>query len=210
MEGREAATGVGGAHLLKIGAPRAHWGRGARAGHTVGTRALLLPGTRLRAGVGVSSTPDPRTAPPGRESRGGKLGHGSGTRSAAPRRLLPLPGAARCCAVGLRGAGQPGGGAATRPARCRPSMPSAASAAGSPGQPGQSFLERAWGVGRRLLVVVGCIARATDSHPGGLTPNSIPTTSSLVMPSLGMDWCLSELKRAPGSVALANLVRFRA
>lgn len=37
------------------------------------------------------------------------------------------------------------------------------------------------------------------SHPGGLTPNSIPTMSSLEMPSLEMPslvmgWCLSELK----------------
>lgn len=44
--GGVAATG-GGAHLLRIGTPRAHRGRGARAGHAVGTRALLLPGTRL-------------------------------------------------------------------------------------------------------------------------------------------------------------------
>lgn len=147
---------------------------------------------------------------------GGKLGPGSGTRSAAPRRLLPLPGAARCCAVGLRGAGQPGGGAATRPARCRPSMPSAASAAGSPGQRGQSCLERAWGFGEGCgggwvrgegSGMGGEQGRVhTPPHPGGLTPNGIPTMSFLVM-----GWCLSELQRAPGSgVAFALIVHFRA
>lgn len=122
---------VGGAHLLKIRAPRAHWGRGAGAGHTVGSRALLLPGTRLCARVGVSSTPDPGTAPPGGKL-GGKVGPRLGNAHCRPAPSPPPTGRRQVLRARLTGgrdsqveARRPAGPAAARacPVPCLPQGP---------------------------------------------------------------------------------------
>lgn len=137
--------------------------------------SALRPGRRLL-------NPRSRDCTPQEGKWGAKLGHGSQERAAPPRAVSSPcrapPGAAR---LACGGAGQPGGGAATSPARCRPSMPSAAAAAGSPGQPEQSCLERSLGVGRRL----GSRARAR-AHPAPPTRVDSQQHPHDVLPSDGL------------------------
>lgn len=158
---REAATGGGALTCSRSGLP-------APTGDEVPEQAIRWAPARSSfqelGSAPRSASPQPpiqRLHPPQEGKWGAKLGYGSQERAAPPRAVSSPcrapPGAAR---LACGGAGQPGGGAATSPARCRPSMPSAAAAPGSPGQPEQSCLERSLGVGRRL----GSRARAR-AHP---------------------------------------------
>lgn len=102
---RDAATGGGALTCSRSGLP-------APTGDEVPEQAIRWATARSSfqelGSAPRSASPQPpiqRLHPPGGKV-GGKVGPRlSGTRSAAPRRLLPLPGAARCCAVGLRGGG---------------------------------------------------------------------------------------------------------
>lgn len=196
---------VGGAHLLRIGAPRAHWRRGARAGHAMGTPALFLPGTRLGSRVPVSSTPNTGISPPGGK---GVKSWATAQERAAPPRVVSSPSGAPPGAA--RSAHE---GRASQVEARRPVQPAAARACPVPSPP-QGPLDTKGPVALREPEALEEGLRAeqgpvhTPPNPGGLNPNCIPTM--LAMSSLVMDWCLSELKRAPGSnVAFASTVHFR-
>lgn len=138
-----------------------------------------------------SASPQPgiRGLHPQEGSWGGKLGHGSGTRSAAPRRLLPLPGAARCCALVLRGgrdsqveARRPAGPAAARacPVRCLPQGPRDKEGRAALRDPG--VLEEGWRWEEQGRVHSLPPPRWTDSqqHPHDILPSDALPSDGLV------------------------------
>lgn len=161
--------------------------------------SALRPGRRLL-------NPRSRDCTPQEGKWGAKLGHGSQERAAPPRAVSSPcrapPGAARLAC----------GGRDSQVEARRPARPAAARACpvlrppqGPPDNQSRAALRDRWALEEGWAAEQG--RGHTPPHPPGWTPSSIPTMSSLVM-----DWCLSELKRAPQGigVAFAYIVHFRA